>query len=60
MVAAVYSVSAVRIKDGERANLLRFHTTTDLAEVPGLLEAYAADFAEQGDVLVDMTSTPTA
>ncbi|MGW6416309.1 hypothetical protein [Streptomyces sp. NPDC055055] len=59
MVAAVYSVSAVRIENGERANLLRFHTTTNLAEVPGLLEAYAADFADRGDVLVDMASTPT-
>ncbi|MFH8577158.1 hypothetical protein [Streptomyces zaomyceticus] len=60
MVAALYSVSAVRIVNGERANLLRFHSTADLTEVPGLLAAYAADFAARDDVLVDMASTPAA
>ncbi|MEU0275558.1 hypothetical protein [Streptomyces sp. NPDC006307] len=60
MVAALYSVSAVRIENGERANLLRFHSTTNIHEVPTLVAAYAADFADRADVLVDMASTPTA
>ncbi|WP_327415432.1 hypothetical protein [Streptomyces sp. NBC_01233] len=60
MVAALYSVSAVRIENGERAALLRFDTTADLLDVPELLAAYAADYAEQDDVLVDVSAAPAA
>lgn len=58
MVAALYSVSAVRIENGQRAGELRFDTTTDVREVPALLEAYAADFATRDDVLVDVAANP--
>lgn len=58
MVAALYSVSAVRIENGQRAGELRFDTTTNLLDVPALLESYAADYAEQPDVLVDLAANP--
>ncbi|GHA94381.1 hypothetical protein [Streptomyces chryseus] len=60
MVAALYSVSAVRIENGERAALLRFDTTTAVLELPELLAAYAADYADQDDVLVDVSAAPAA
>lgn len=60
MVAALYSVSAVRIENGERAALLRFDTTTALLDLPELLARYAADFDGQDDVLVDLSATPAA
>ncbi|MBT2492370.1 hypothetical protein J7E96_28440 [Streptomyces sp. ISL-96] len=60
MVAALYSVSAVRIENGERTALLRFDTTTQLPDLPELLAAYAADYADQDDVLVDVSAAPAA
>ncbi|MCY0957705.1 hypothetical protein [Streptomyces sp. H27-H5] len=59
MVAALYSVSAVRIVNGMRSALLRFDSTPDIQDVPDLLAAYAAAYEGQDDVLVDMSATPT-
>ncbi len=60
MITALYYVSAVRIENGQRSDLLRFDTATALLDVPDLLTAYAAAYAGKDDVLVDLTAAPAA
>lgn len=58
--AALYYVCAVRLADGERADLLRCDSVADPLDLPPLLTSYAADFAGQDDVLLDVDTRPAA